>query len=84
MSLLFGNPINIVINAVCILRLYNIYVLPICLVMLLLICIFVCVCVIYIFVSMRFKPTNSYVAKLFIVHGGKGGLNSFLPVLSPS
>jgi hypothetical protein len=39
---------------------------------------------IYIFVSMRFKPTNSYVANLFIDHGGKGGLNSFLPVLSPS
>jgi succinate dehydrogenase/fumarate reductase cytochrome b subunit len=26
---------------------------------------------------MRFKPTNSYVAKLFIVHGGKGGLIVF-------
>jgi hypothetical protein len=39
---------------------------------------------IYIFVSMRFKPANSYVTNLFINNGGKGGLNSFLPVLSPS
>jgi hypothetical protein len=53
----------------------------------------VCVCVfsriyiyiyIYVFVSMRFKPANLYVANLFIDHGGKCELNSFLPVLSPS
>jgi len=33
---------------------------------------------------MSFKPTNSYVANLFINHGDKGGLNSFFSVLSSS
>jgi hypothetical protein len=68
MSLLLCNPINILINTDGILKLDNIYGLPSNVISYF--------SRIKIFVSTLFKSTN--------YHGGKGGLNSFLPVLSPS